>query len=311
MQRVIVSVAAFVVLVLSVSVAATAQSFSSGSTGANGFVTVLLISVAPIVSAQSQKPLTNEDVVKMVAAGLPESTIVQVIQKGPTAFDTSPDALIKLKRGGATPKIMEAMLGLSVRAPGTVGTVSAPSGTLTITDSALASDPRTEDVGFYLIEDGKPIQLQATGFSGQKDSVLRALKTGPFGRYKEKAVLRGSSALVRSKITRPQFLLHAPEGGSPGDYVVVKLEQKDQTREAVVGSRSVFRGGSTGFEDKGVMKFSSIKLATRKYLIKFDAELEPGEYGFYPVSGLQGGARVPMEGGVSATGRLYDFGIDH
>src|SRR6185369_11953212 len=57
-----------------------------------------------------QVPLTNDDVIKMVGAGLTESTIVQVIQKVSSNFDTSPDALIKLKQQGVTAKIIEVMV---------------------------------------------------------------------------------------------------------------------------------------------------------------------------------------------------------
>src|SRR5262245_16630824 len=69
-------------------------------------------SVQPAPAVQvTKKTLTNDDVVKMISGGLSEATIIQVIHKGPTDFDTSPDALIKLKENGASPRIIEAMLG--------------------------------------------------------------------------------------------------------------------------------------------------------------------------------------------------------
>ena|SRR6516162_6614911 len=51
------------------------------------------------------KPLTNADVVSMVKAGLAESTILLAIQRGPTDFDTSPQALVSLKSEGVTQKV--------------------------------------------------------------------------------------------------------------------------------------------------------------------------------------------------------------
>jgi azurin len=56
------------------------------------------------------KSLTNADVVKMVEAGLPESTIILVIQHTPAEFDFSANALIQLKNAGLSKTLIEAML---------------------------------------------------------------------------------------------------------------------------------------------------------------------------------------------------------
>jgi hypothetical protein len=72
-------------------------------------VYVVLLSTV-VVAQQDKRSLTNQDVIKMVKAGLPENTIVLAIQKGPNQFDTSPDALIALKEAGATQKVLDAIL---------------------------------------------------------------------------------------------------------------------------------------------------------------------------------------------------------
>jgi hypothetical protein len=64
------------------------------------------------------KPLTDADVVKMVKGRLPESVIISAIQAGPTKFDTSPDALIKLHTAGVTEKEMDAIMAASSVASG-------------------------------------------------------------------------------------------------------------------------------------------------------------------------------------------------
>jgi hypothetical protein len=62
-------------------------------------------------TAQSVKqPLTNADVISMLDAQLPESTIVLAIQSSGGNFDTSPQSLILLKNKGATARILDAML---------------------------------------------------------------------------------------------------------------------------------------------------------------------------------------------------------
>ena len=61
--------------------------------------------------AQSVKqPLTNADVISMLEAQLPESTIVLAIQNSGGNFDISPQSLILLKNKGATARILDAML---------------------------------------------------------------------------------------------------------------------------------------------------------------------------------------------------------
>jgi hypothetical protein len=62
------------------------------------------------VAAEKEKALTNADILDLIKAGLPESTIVQKIQASETAFDTSPKALVDLKNQGVGASIMEAMI---------------------------------------------------------------------------------------------------------------------------------------------------------------------------------------------------------
>jgi hypothetical protein len=57
-----------------------------------------------------QKPITNDDIVQMFKAGLPQETIVLAIQRGPTKLDTSPNALIALKQQGVPQAVLDAML---------------------------------------------------------------------------------------------------------------------------------------------------------------------------------------------------------
>jgi len=69
---------------------------------------------ASAAPAQQQKQaLTNADVVGMVKGGLAESTIVLVIEQGPTQFDTSPTALLDLTREGVSQAVLDAMVKAS------------------------------------------------------------------------------------------------------------------------------------------------------------------------------------------------------
>ncbi len=76
-------------------------------------VVVVGLSVALLCFGRQPKPITNADVENMVKAGLAESTILLAIRGGPTALDTSPAALVQLKKAGVSSAILEAMLRAS------------------------------------------------------------------------------------------------------------------------------------------------------------------------------------------------------
>src|SRR5450631_4040973 len=73
-------------------------------------LTLIAVSTPFILGQEAKRPLTNADVVKLVQASLPESTIVLAIEESLARFDTSPGALIELKKQGISPAVMEAML---------------------------------------------------------------------------------------------------------------------------------------------------------------------------------------------------------
>jgi hypothetical protein len=73
---------------------------------------LLILPMSTLLCAQrSQRPpLTNQDVIKMVAAGLAEPVVVATIQASPANYDTSPDGLIALQKAGVTQNEMTAMM---------------------------------------------------------------------------------------------------------------------------------------------------------------------------------------------------------
>src|SRR5271157_5044863 len=67
--------------------------------------------------AQTQKALTNADVLNMSKQGFDASLIVKDIESNPTDFDVSPQALIDLKAAGVPQSVMEAMLAARAAKP--------------------------------------------------------------------------------------------------------------------------------------------------------------------------------------------------
>ena len=80
-----------------------------------------------LLAQSAKKPLTNTDVVDMVHAGLADSTIILAIKNSGTNFDTSPQALIELKKSGVTQSVMDAMLG-AANASAVTATVASSAG---------------------------------------------------------------------------------------------------------------------------------------------------------------------------------------
>jgi hypothetical protein len=71
---------------------------------------LLALSMVCVAQAPNNGALTNADIVKMMRAGLPESIIVREIRMSGGSLNTSPDALIQLKKLGASERILSAVL---------------------------------------------------------------------------------------------------------------------------------------------------------------------------------------------------------
>jgi hypothetical protein len=82
-------------------------------TPASGQVSALREQSAP--AASTAGALRNEDVVKMVKAGLDDSIIISKIKASGARFDTDPDTLIALKTSGVSSAVLKAMTDASVQ----------------------------------------------------------------------------------------------------------------------------------------------------------------------------------------------------
>jgi hypothetical protein len=74
-------------------------------------VLLLLLSLSQVLLGQANPTVvTNSDLIKMVAAGIGDQTIILAIQRGPTILDTSPQALILLKNAGVSDQALNTIL---------------------------------------------------------------------------------------------------------------------------------------------------------------------------------------------------------
>lgn len=120
---------------------------------------ILLVLLAAITvasaGAQEQKALTNKDILDMVKKGLNESVIVKVIQASGTEFDTSPAAMTQMQSGGATLKVMDAML----KADAAKRKAAASATSAAAAKPANAAEPDL-NAGKYLLKEGVEVSLK-------------------------------------------------------------------------------------------------------------------------------------------------------
>jgi hypothetical protein len=108
-------------------------------------IALLALGTIPSLIAQAPAPGTtaNQDIQKMIQAGLPESVILNKIREGAGRWDTSVDALIALKGVGATEAELAAMT--AVDAPAVPASSEAAGPPVSIFDGQLmrtqAGDP--------------------------------------------------------------------------------------------------------------------------------------------------------------------------
>jgi len=109
----------------------------------------LCISSIPAQSRPAQKPLSNDDIIEMSRAGVPQSTIITDIQSTPVKFDVSPAGIVALHAGGVSEAVLNQMIraGTRQKFPASFGVATAtfPVGTRLARPfiTAAGSGPRT------------------------------------------------------------------------------------------------------------------------------------------------------------------------
>jgi len=249
--------------------------------------------------AEDAKPMTNQDVINMVKAQLPEGTIVTAIQSAKPGFDTSANGLIKLKNAGAPAAVIDAVL-----ATGAGGGATAAGG------SGAANTRGTFNPEELMLVDGgttTPMRY----LTPQIRHAARAFGWGGVAGY---AVLRGTQASLRLKNPQPEFLIAVPANAQPESYytLVNMAVRNNGTREIMVGGG--YMSYSSGVANDRVVRTTSEKLANQSsapkdfivYRIKLDAPLLPGEYAVVLYN-----SQVRSIG-YFATGldSYFDFGVD-
>jgi hypothetical protein len=186
--------------------------------------------------------MTNEDVIKLTRAGLAEALILSSIDSSEPRFDTSADALIKLKKEGVSDQIIKRMI------EGKEGPAAPRAGSGKGQPCKLATSAE-----FQAIMDG-PKQVNLTYREADIDVDVSAASTiasfFTLGIAPEKgtvaARISGNRAAARISAKTPVFPdLATGEGQAPEDtFALVKFTVKEGDRILVMGemSASLFGG---------------------------------------------------------------------
>lgn len=292
-------------------------------------VTTALISVPTIFAQTKPEILTNEKIIQLLKLGLSENVVVEKIRQSECQCDTSTNGLTKLKAAKVSDAIILAMLNSS---PGSysetppnreknqtrieVETVSVPDKKSSgATDAFLR---KIAEPGIYIYENGEMKQIEPSVFSGSKTNPLMGVMTCGIKKTKFRAKVRGRSANMQTSNVQSEFyFVFNPEyknsgatmaglfwgmpATSPAEFMLVQMNQKENSREAVVGEYGTFTGVSMGARDKDIREYSFEKLKPGIYKVVPKAALATGEYCFYYAGNVTG---LGIAGG-----KVFDFAV--
>jgi hypothetical protein len=241
-------------------------------------ISVLLFALAmPAIAATA---LGNKDVVEMVKLGLDPQVISAKIDASTNDFDTSPQALAKLKHDGVSPALISRMIG-----------ASSP------THNASANQASEDEIQF-VDAGGKQVAINPVRVTAEA-SYRKAWIPFHVGGPETFMFVQGFHAPLRTSAT-PEFIANM-------DPLMVRLvhlgENKDHKARYVV-----FSGSNTDRE----VEVTTEKLGNGNYSIKPAKPLTPGEeYAFLAVS------QMPVGYGFwtyfaqnAAAAKAFDFGVD-
>lgn len=276
----------------------------------------------PATTAATQKTppapvgMSNQDVIKMVAAGLSDGVIINAIhQAAKRSFDLSVDGLIALKQGKVPDVVILAMQApkADVPAPPEPPKVAATPPREPTPPSPAVGEPASsappaavssQSPGIYLagISPSHGLtSLEPVPFHIATGGAAGMAFTFGIKKMTVKAVVDGSRASVRTAQPLPRFLFVFGGSGlwgtsSPKEFILARATVKDGRRELVVAKGSMW-GVKSGTQAQDEIPFKFERVTSETYWVTPASELEPGEYVL--ISGLN-----------QQTSKGVDFGID-
>lgn len=255
----------------------------------------LCLLLAPVIF--SQQILNNDGVIKLVKSGLSEDLILTTINASPGTYDTSANGLIALKSGGASDKIISAIV---VKAS---GGASAPGSASPSSPATPASGrpPGIDDVGVYYKDKSgawTPLMPEVVNF--KTGGVVKSIATVGIVKGDINGHIQGPKAKL-SVVFPVALAVYVPEGVQITEYQLLHLRPNGESREfrSVTGGVMHVSGGAV----RDLIDFQSEKIGPRVYQITLSAGLGKGEYGLLP-PGSYGSSNLGSSGKIFAVSIL-------
>lgn len=292
---------------------------------------VVLFTSSILFSQGYKDTLTNKSIIELRKNNLGVDIIKMKITKSFCAFDLSVDGLIQLKKNGISDEIITSMLTYQTGGENSANIVNSNQGNRFAsnqTSSNSSNDSKTSEKnnlkstrpGIYYCIGSAPelIQLETSVFSRTKSgSGLATGYTQGIAKKKEKSLLNGSSSSFQIEEKSPVFRFYFGEGrddfatsanfawfssaSNPNEFLLIRFDVKNGTREIITGSSNLYSGSSTGVDNSNRVAFKFQKIEEGVYKIFFDKPLPKGEYCFMYAGGTNASTAI--------INKVYDFSI--
>jgi hypothetical protein len=230
----------------------------------------VLVGFAISGSAQGGSEIDNKRVVELTKLGLGDDIIIAKFKTSVCKFGLSDEELAQLKKDGVSDKVVAAML-----------------------EASVLTEPK-------VMIDGKPAAIHTFGQAKTGGRLGSALTYG-IKSVKAKAYLQGPHASIKTARS-PLIEMELPKGDTIENYMIVKLDGKDDRREMEVASAGGMVGGKSGIRAESIIKTHSTPLGGNKHKLVSDGDLKSGEYVVYIVGSIDNIKGI--------YGKGYDFTVD-
>ncbi|MDD3040150.1 hypothetical protein [Bacteroides sp.] len=257
-------------------------------------ILLFIFLLAGYTISNAQEVLTNQSVIDMLEIGLGEDVIIAKITTSECDFSISINDLKDLKEKGVSDNIIIAMVKQ---------------------EKDNNEQSKTLLPGLYFNDNDSLIKIFPTTFSGTKTNTLGSAFSYGIASAKIKSTMPGSSSKNIVNTVTPEFIFlfdkkqeNAPlsewwfsVASSPSQFVLVKLNKKEKSRELGTGKVNVYAGSSMGIDEESIIKFTISKTNDFEFKVIPEDILQPGEYCFF----YQG---VIPQGGYTNQS-VFDFSI--
>lgn len=159
-----------------------------------GLAFLLLVTGAPVAHAASEgPPLTNQDVIDMIKAGLGPELVRTRIENGENVFDVTPQAMIALKEAGVSDDIILLMMKQKNRQQERIRS------SINLQVQHLTSEnPETRASAFMFLKQAGPVALpRIREYLGSQRAEIRAAAAEALGKLRDQA----SAPFLRELLT--------------------------------------------------------------------------------------------------------------